>query len=106
MKLRRRQIHLDFHTSPLIPGVADRFDAEAFADTLAEANVNSVTCFAKCHHGMFYYPSKVGPTHPALKIDLLGQMIKACHKRDILVPAYVSVQWDEHAATDSMFAWG
>lgn len=98
MKLRRRQIHMDFHTSPAIPAVGSRFDAEAFAETLARANVNSVTCFAKCHHGMFYYPSKVGPMHPGLRFDLLGRMIRACHRRDILVPAYVSVQWDEHAA--------
>jgi len=97
-KLRRRQIHLDFHTAPEIPDVGRDFDPDEFADTLSSAHVNSVTCFAKCHHGLFYYPSKVGPIHPSLKFDLLGQMIDACHKRDINVPAYISVQWDQHAA--------
>ncbi len=96
--MRRRQIHLDFHTSPLIGDVGRDFDPDAFADTLAAAHVNSATCFAKCHHGMFYYDSKVGPRHPALRLDLLAAMIDACHRRDILVPAYVSVGWDEHAA--------
>jgi hypothetical protein len=97
-KLRRRQIHLDFHTAPEIPDVGRDFDPDEFAETLAAAHVNSVTCFAKCHHGMFTYPSKVGPIHPSLKFDLLGAMIDACHKRDINVPAYISVQWDQHAA--------
>ncbi len=50
-ELRFRQVHLDFHTSEHIAGVADDFDAEAFADTLAKAHVDSVTCFARCHHG-------------------------------------------------------
>lgn len=100
MNLRGRQIHLDFHTSPLIPDVGVDFDPDAFADRLARARVNSVTCFAKCHHGMFYYPSEVGPTHPSLRFDLLGQMIESCHARDIRVPAYLSVQWDEWAAVN------
>ena len=29
--LRFRQIHLDFHTSPLIPGVGAEFDADGLA---------------------------------------------------------------------------
>ena len=36
-ELRYRQIHLDFHTGPQIPGVAADFDANEFADTLARA---------------------------------------------------------------------
>ena len=38
-----RQVHLDFHTSPAIPEVGADFDAEAFADRLVAARVNSVT---------------------------------------------------------------
>ena len=77
--LRFRQVHLDFHTSPLITDVGAEFDASSFVQTLNGAYVNSVNIFAKCHHGMAYYPSKVGPTHPGLKFDLLGEMIAACH---------------------------
>lgn len=93
-----RQIHLDFHTSPLIEGVGEDFDAEEFVKTLKEAHVNSVTVFAKCHHGMSYYPTKVGVMHPHLKRDLLGEMIRACHEKGIRVPVYISVVWDEDAA--------
>src|SRR5688572_17968426 len=66
--LRFRQVHLDFHTSGLIGDVAKSFDAEEFATTLRKANVNSVTCFARCHHGYLYYDSKKHPEriHPHL----------------------------------------
>jgi len=95
---RFRQIHLDFHTSPLIPDVGAEFDAAAFAERLAEARVNWVTLFAKCHHGMSYYPTKAGTRHPALKFDLLGRQVEACRKRGIVTPAYISVRVDEHNA--------
>jgi hypothetical protein len=66
--LRYRQVHLDFHTSEFIPEVAKDFDAEAFAQKLKQANVDSITCFARCHHGWLYYPSKKFPelVHPNL----------------------------------------
>ena len=93
---RFRQIHLDFHTSPAIPDVGAEFDAEEFAATLADARVNWVTLFGKCHHGMSYYPTKVGVPHPSLKIDLLGGQIEACRRRGIVTPVYISVHVDQH----------
>ena len=95
---RFRQIHLDFHTSPHIPDVGAEFDAEEFAQTLADARVNWVTVFGKCHHGMSYYPTKVGVVHPSLQFDLLGGQIEACRKRDIVTPVYISVRVDQHMA--------
>jgi hypothetical protein len=47
----RRTIHLDFHTGPDIPDVGAEFDVDAFARTFVDAHVDSVTVFAKCHHG-------------------------------------------------------
>lgn len=97
-KLRFRQIHLDFHTSEHIPMVGVNFDAEEFAKTLYEAKVNSITCFARCHHGWLYYDSKNMPEaiHPNLKNrNLLKEQIEACHKYDIKVPVYTTVQWDD-----------
>ncbi|MGA2585370.1 MAG: hypothetical protein ABSG31_19040 [Tepidisphaeraceae bacterium] len=54
-RLPNRQIHLDFHTGPDIADVGVDFDAREFADTMRRARVNSVTVFAKCHHGHLYY---------------------------------------------------
>jgi hypothetical protein len=96
-----RQIHLDFHTSEQIPQVGSTFDAEEFADTLARAHINSITCFARCHHGMLYYDSKLFPEriHPHLKNkNLLKEQIEACHARGIRVPIYITVQWDYYTS--------
>lgn len=49
-KIRYRQVHLDFHTSEYIPDIAADFDKDEFAKTLEEAHVDSITCFARCHH--------------------------------------------------------
>ena len=95
---RFRQIHLDFHTSELIPDVGAKFDADTFGNTLDEARVNWITLFAKCHHGMSYYPTQAGTIHPGMKFDLLGEQIEACRKRGIVTPAYLSVRVDEHHA--------
>jgi hypothetical protein len=45
---------------------------------------------------MSYYPTKVGIIHPHLKIDLLGEMIEACHKHGIRAPVYYSICWDNY----------
>ncbi len=95
----QRQIHLDFHTSPHIEGVGADFDPEAFAETMAAARVNSVTLFAKCHHGFAYYPSQTCPPHPNLaRPDLLGEQITALHRRGIRCPIYITVGWDARSA--------
>ncbi|MCX5659188.1 MAG: alpha-L-fucosidase [Planctomycetota bacterium] len=95
-----RQIHLDFHTGPAIPDVGAAFDAEAFASMLDEARVNSVTLFAKCHHGHLYYDTKHESRHPGLAKghDFLAEQIEACRRRGIRTPIYLSVQCDEYAA--------
>lgn len=97
-RLPARQIHLDFHTSPLIPDVGEAFDKEAFGKRLKDAKVNSINLFAKCHHGLCYYPTKIGRRHPAVKFDLLGDMIEACHENDIKAPIYFTTGWEEVAA--------
>jgi hypothetical protein len=97
-EVRFRQVHLDFHTSPLIPDVGTAFHPDEFADTLKKAHVNSINMFAKCHWGMSYYPTKVGVMHPSLHFDLLGEMIDACHKRDIHAIIYLCGMWDMRVA--------
>lgn len=95
--IRYRQVHLDFHTSEYIPAIAADFDKEEFAEMLLKAHVDSITCFARCHHGWLYYPSKRHPelTHPGLTCqNLLLEQIQACHGRGIKVPVYTTVQWD------------
>ena len=94
-ELPYRQIHMDFHTSPHIFGVGEKFDAKEFVGTLQKARVNSINLFSKCHHGMYYYPTKIGTMHPALKFDLLGSQINACREAGIRTCIYTTVAWNE-----------
>ncbi len=100
--LRFRQIHMDFHTSEAIAGIGAAFDPQEFATTLARAHVDSVTCFARCHHGWIYYDTQTNPErhHPNLERDLLREQIAACHAQGIRVPIYTTVQWDHYTATN------
>ncbi len=96
----RRTVHLDFHTGPAIPDVGASFDGDAFARTFRDAHVDSVTVFAKCHHGLLYSRSDRPERHPGLApdLDLLGEQIAALHGAGIRAPIYLSVQCDEYAA--------
>lgn len=101
MQLSSRQVHLDFHTSGEIPGIAANFDANVFAKTFREAHVNSVTVFGRCHHGYLYYPSKVFPEliHPHLENkNLLFDQIDALHAEGIRAPVYTAIQWEYYTA--------
>src|SRR5258708_4204758 len=97
IKIPSRQILLDFHTSEHLVGIGSAFDPEEFADTLDRARVNSIICFSRCHHGWVYFDSKTLPEriHPHLTRNLLKEQIEACHSRNIRVPIYVTIQWDQ-----------
>ncbi|MCX8170881.1 MAG: beta-galactosidase trimerization domain-containing protein [Candidatus Bathyarchaeota archaeon] len=102
IELSFRQVHLDFHTSEHIVNVGADLDPEEFASTLKKAHVNSVTCFARCHHGWIYFDTKLFPErrHPHLTRNLLKEQIEACHKKNIRVPIYTTVQWDHYTANE------
>lgn len=96
--LRYRQIHLDFHTSEAITPIGERFDKKQWQDRLQEAAVDSVTLFAKCHHGWSYHPTKVGKIHPGLRFNLLQAQIEACQEIGINTPIYLSAGVDNLAS--------
>ncbi len=98
--MRFRQVHLDFHTSEKVPGVGSRFDKKQFQAALIAGHVDSITLFAKCHHGCFYYPSKVSPMHPSLTFDLLRAQLDACAEIGVQAPVYISAGFDELAAEE------
>lgn len=116
-KLRFRQVHLDFHTSPHIPGIGEEFDKSQWQEALREGHVNSITCFSKCHHGWSYHPTKVGKMHPHLKFDLLRAQFDACKEIDVNVPIYISAgadslageehpEWREFSIEGHFQGWG
>jgi len=98
--LPSRQVHLDFHTSECIGDVGARFRKAAFQRALRLGRLNSITVFARCHHGWCYYPTKVGRMHPTLAFDLTGAMIEAAHEIGVRAPLYITVGWSAADAAD------
>lgn len=76
-KLRKRQVHLDFHTNGTLT-VGTEFSKEQFQAALKAGHVDSITVFSKCHHGYSYHPTEVNEMHPGLSFDLLGAQLEAC----------------------------
>ena len=98
--LRYRQIHLDFHTSEQLANIGGEFDGTTWAQQLVDAHVDSITCFARGHHGVIFYHTQAHPErrHPHLQCNLLAEQIEAGHAHDIRVPIYTTVQWDYYTA--------
>lgn len=93
-----RQVNLDFHTSEMIENIGEKFNKEQFQAALKKGCVNSVTLFAKCHHGWSYHPTKTNEMHPHLNFDLLGAQIEAAHEIGVKTPVYISAGLDEKTA--------
>ena len=97
--MRFRQVHLDFHTSEHIPGVGSKFDKAQFQRALREGHVDSITVFAKCHHGWAYFNAEKNEIHPTLDgFELLNAQLEAAHEIDVKAPIYISAGTDERLA--------
>ncbi|MEK0312579.1 alpha-amylase family protein [Cohnella sp. 56] len=96
--MRFRQVHLDFHNSELLQQIGSRFSKTQFQEMLTLGHVDSITLFAKCHHGWSYHPTAAGAMHPGLDFDLLGAMIEAAREIGVRTPVYVSAGLDERLA--------
>ena len=88
--------HFDFHTPGYVP-VNISSDYRAMAKALKTAGVEEIICFAKCHFGYSYYPTKVGTVHPGMNGDLFGEVRAACRRVNLKVLAYVSFGLDGQA---------
>lgn len=93
-----REVHLDFHTSPLIEDIGRDFDGDQFAQTLKNAHVSGITVFSKCHHGYAFHPSSANVMHPHLSFDLLGAQLESLKKAGIRACVYISAGYDERLA--------
>ncbi|MBE6795411.1 MAG: beta-galactosidase [Ruminococcaceae bacterium] len=92
--LRKRQVHLDFHTNELLP-VGKSFNKKQFQEALKAGHVDSITVFSKCHHGWSYHPTEANEIHPELDFDLLGAQLEACKEINVNAPVYISAGFDE-----------
>jgi hypothetical protein len=95
----KRCVHLDFHTSDDVYGVGRDFSKEEFKAAILSAEIDSITLFAKCHHGNFYYFSDKFHTHPDLRVPLLDLQVEACREAGVSAKIYLSAMRDEHLAS-------
>ena len=100
LKPMKRAVHFDFHTMPGIDNFGENFDAEKFAQQLADAKVDYVNVFARCNIGFSYYPTKVGITYPGMKGNFLGDIVRECHKRSIGVTGYLNTGLNHELAAE------
>jgi hypothetical protein len=82
------QHHFDAHHGGY-EKVYQGFDAEAAAQSFADAGAQMVCYFAKGACGYSYYPTKIGVVHPGLDRDFTGEMTAALKKRGIRRVVYL-----------------
>lgn len=90
MRQIKRAIHFDMHTLPGVTNPGEKFNAKEFADLLEQSHVKYINFFARCNRGYSYYNTKIGTPYPGLKTDMLADMLRECHQREIGVTAYVN----------------
>jgi hypothetical protein len=89
-----RKLFFDYHTYEAAMDVAIHFDAEKWADQLENSLVQTVSIHTLCNKGWRYYRNgDIGYVHPKLPdgLDMVEEILNACHKRDIKVIAYFNV---------------
>lgn len=69
-------------------------EPDVFIGKLKQAGCAVVEFYIKDHHGIAYYPTKIGHYGGC---DLLRPLVEACHKFGMKFVAYYSVDWDKWA---------
>ncbi len=81
---------LPFHEMPL-----DKLDPKKYVDAFASANANCIFQYVKDLWGYVIYNTKVGIKNPRLSFDLLEEVIRQAHARNIRVSAYYCLGLDD-----------
>jgi hypothetical protein len=96
-----RRAVIDMHIPDWDPAFLSKFDPNQYADMLVKSHAQSIVCYCQSHVGLFNFPTKVGHEHKAFSgRNMLGEMIDACHKRNIAVQLYTSLIFDRTAGDD------
>ena len=90
---------VDMHI-PNGEGNLEAFDAEAYADNMQKAGVETAYVYASNCLGLCLYPSKVGYCHEITKKrDIFGETVAALRRRGIGVVGYLN-SWSTACALD------
>ncbi len=98
-----RKLFFDFHSPQHAVGLASDFDAERWADRVAETGAQAVSVFTKCGFGWsFYRKGSIRRVHPQLPqgLDMLEAQVEALHARGIKTIGYYHVFNSEPLAAE------
>jgi len=76
--------------------VGERFDMQAFKQSIKASRVQVVTLFAKDAYGNAFFQTRHGYFDPGLKFDLVKEQVDALHELGIKVLTHYSVADDSH----------
>jgi hypothetical protein len=76
--------------------VGERFDVQAFKQSIKTSRVQVVTLFAKDAYGNSFFQTRHGYFDPGLKFDLVKKQVDALHELGIKVLTHYSVADDSH----------
>jgi hypothetical protein len=100
-----RRALLDMHIPDWDPEFLARYDPVRVAEQYRQAGVTGALVYCKSHLGLSYWPTPVGPIHPAARNrDLVDELTCALRERGIAVGAYHSVICD-NAAVEARPEW-
>ena len=86
------------HHSPDPPAITyDNFDPDQWFRLYEEADLDHAWVFCKGHHGEAYYPTKMGPVHPGLRIDFVKAFSDRLRRKGIAFHAYYCIGFDDWA---------
>ena len=69
-----RKVHILYVSPQWAKARGQTFDADQYANALAEAGVDCVELYTKDHHGTCYFPCSLGLPYPR---NVLGELLPA-----------------------------
>lgn len=89
---------VDMHIEDWDDGFLSQLDPERYVELLKTAKVTTAMVYANSHVGYCYWPTKTGKMHSGIKgRNVLGDIIKLCHKEGMNVVIYYSLIYNNWA---------
>lgn len=92
-----RRILIDSHIADSDKRFHSEFDPEKVVEMYSLAKASSVIVEASCQLGNCYWQTKIGHMHKGLRRDVLGEIIKLCHQKNIAVVLSYVVGYNKFA---------
>jgi hypothetical protein len=94
-RVGKRCIDIDFHFAEQARNLLVNLRPAEYARRVKQANADSIMVYAKDHWGNVYHETQVAHKHPAVKGDLLRELLAACHAEGLSTTIFFSIMWDE-----------